>query len=507
MKVILVEDEPSALRYLRSTLELRCAGCEVVATAENGTEGLKRVRQLRPDLVITDIRMAGMDGIQLAERLRKEFPEIYSVIVSGYQDFNYARGALHSGVADYLLKPVRAAELKAVIEKIGARVRQDVYGMRVAILRSALGGVPVDAWKIGKYLPFDRLFTALLRFGGLPSRFGATIGNANVDPGSSAPGSQELIEQDAWACPGRDDRETVFFCAEELTRPASFRRAVASVREKGHGFSTLVFGPGACRLDGCAPQVTVLRHVLDCMIVPGLSQTHQLEGTPPAGRRVPETVLDPSRDSRIDFLLSNASYAGLESELRELAGEWERDRRPIVATEAALRQVLLRVVKTSGNPGGVPPDEIEFLLDSLLSQVSTYEDLGSGAWGIVQQVLGTGGAIRREADVPSLHAAIVRYVEQSCTQPLTLQSVCDKFRVSQTTVSRLFRRFEGASFIEYLTRRRVNMAKRLIGEHPEMPLKDVAAYVGYHDQFYFSRVFKSLTGVPPSEWTDGRHDD
>lgn len=502
MKIVLVEDEPSALRYLRSTLELRCGNCEVVATAENGAEGLKQVRQLRPDLVITDIRMSGMDGIQLAERLKKEFPEIYSVIVSGYQDFNYARSALHSGVVDYLLKPVRAAELKAVIEKIGARIRRDVYERRVAILRNSLSGMPVDAWQIGRYLPFDRLCAALLRFGGLPSRFGTAISDA-----APAQESPEPIEQDVWACPGRDAREIVFFCAEELTRPASFRRAVASVREKGHGFSTLVFGPGACRLDGCAPQVTVLRHVLDCMIVPGLSQTHQLEGTPPAGRRVPETVLDPSRDSRIDFLLSNASYAGLESELRELTGEWERDRRPLVAVEAALRQVLLRVVKTSGNPGGVPPDEIESLLDSLLSRVSSYEDLGSGAWDIVQQVLGTGGAIRRDTDVPSLHAAIVRYVEQSCTQPLTLQSVCDKFRVSQTTVSRLFRRFEGASFIEYLTRRRVDMAKRLIGEHPEMPLKDVAAYVGYHDQFYFSRVFKSLTGVPPSEWTGGRHDD
>jgi two-component system response regulator YesN len=506
MKVILVEDEPSALRYLRSTLELRCAGCEVVATAENGTEGLKRVRQLRPDLVITDIRMAGMDGIQLAERLRREFPEIYSVIVSGYQDFNYARGALHSGVADYLLKPVRAAELKAVIEKIGARVRQDVYGRRAAILRSTLGGMPVDAWQTGKYLPFDRLCAALLRFGGLPSRFGAAA-NADGGPGSPASGSAELIEHDVWACPGRDARETAFFCAEELTRPASFRKAVASAREERHAFSTLVFGPGACRLDACAPQVTVLRHVLDCMIVPGLSQTHQVEGTPPAGRRVPETIMDPSRDSRIDFLVSNASYAGLQEELTGLASEWERDRRPLVSVEAALRQVVSKVVKTSGNAGGVPPDEIEFLLDGVLSRVSSYGDLGRGAWDIVQRVLGTGGALKRDADVPSLHAAIVAHVEQNCAQPLTLQSVCDRFHVSQTTVSRLFRRFERVSFVEYLTRLRVDMAKRLIGEHPEMPLKDVAAYVGYHDQFYFSRVFKTLTGVPPSEWTRGPRDD
>jgi len=492
----------SALRYLRSTLQRQCRGCEVVATAENGTEGLDKVRQLRPDLLITDIRMAGMDGIELTERVKREFPEIYSVIVSGYQDFDYARGALHSGVVDYLLKPVRAVELQAVVEKVGLRVRRQLYEQRVEVLRRVAAGTPVGEEKLRRLLPYDRLWAAVLRFGGLPSRFGAT----GSDEPAAADGA-ELREAGVWAASGRDARETMFFCAEEVTTGSRFQRVIAGARQRGHGFSTLVLGGAAFPLSDCLRHVAELRHALDGLIVPGLSQTLVLDASLPAGQRGPDpargapgAILDPARESRIDFLLCNGGGAGLEQELRDHASEWERHRRPLVAVEAALRQTLHKVVRASGNPAGMPPDEMEFLLDSLLSRASSYAELGSGAWDIVREILGTGHAARRDGDAPSLHSTIVRYVEQNLAEPLTLQSVCDRFRVSQTYVSRLFRRFEGASFIEFLTRRRVVAAQRLIRDHPEMPLKDVAAYVGYRDQFYFSRVFKSVTGVPPSEW-------
>ena len=499
MRVILVEDEPSALRYLRSTIELRCEGCEVVGTAENGSDGLEQVRRLRPDLVITDIRMAGMDGIQLAERVRREFPEVYSVIVSGYQDFAYARRALHSGVVDYLLKPVRAAELKAVIGKVGEQVRRDTWERRAAILRGITAGLPAEEREVQRHLPFKALRAAVMRFGGLPSRFGAAGSEAPV-PGECA----ELAQADVWAVPGRDARELVFFCAEGLTTPAAFIRAVSAVRERGSGFSTLALAPGSSAREECAALVSALRHALDGAIVPGLTQTIHLDPAVPARRAAAPAVLDPSRESRIDFLLSHASsWSQLEPELRSLASEWDRDRRPLVVVEPALRQILARVLKASGNPREMLPEDIEYALDGLLARASSWEELSAGAWDLARRVLGVGSAEASESGAPALHEALLRFVDQNCAQPLTLQSVCDRFRVSQTYVSRLFRRFEGASFVEYLTRRRVDLAKRLIGDHPGMPLKDVAAYAGYHDPFYFSRVFKSLTGVPPSEWRPG----
>jgi two-component system response regulator YesN len=500
MTVILVEDEPSALRYLRSSIQLHCKEWRIVAAAENGAEGMKQARLLRPDLVITDIRMPLMDGIELVGRLKEELPEVSSIIVSGYQDFEYARGALRSGVVEYLLKPVRASELKRALEAIAGKVRRDTYNRRVRILENAVLGLPMEEGMAAKYLPFQKFEGAVLRMGGLLSRFRAAPGGQDEEA-ALVPPWDELLPDNVWAFSGRDTRELVFFHAPELTRTAAFRRCIFAVREKsGSGYSTLMFGAGSCELSQCAKYTAELRHSLDRTIVPGLSRTAQMNDASPHPGQDTKATPDAELESRIDFLLSNASWHGLEAVLGELAAAWEREQRPLVWVEGILRQVLLRVLRKSGNPKEMTAEDVELLLDDLLSGASSFSNLEQGAWEIVQSIAGPGCDVRRQTDVPSFYAAIVRYVEQNYADPLTLRSVCQRFSVSQTYVSRLFRRYEHMSFIDFLTKTRVDTAKRFITENPGMPLKDVAAYVGYKDQFYFSRVFKAVTGIPPSEW-------
>jgi len=108
--VLIAEDEPAAARYLKSLVEAE-AGYRVEALAGNGQEALEQIRLRRPDLILTDIRMPVLDGLGLAARVRTEFPGLPLVIVSGHQEFEYARQALALGVVDYLLKPVDPAEL------------------------------------------------------------------------------------------------------------------------------------------------------------------------------------------------------------------------------------------------------------------------------------------------------------------------------------------------------------------------------------------------------------
>ena len=521
MTVILVEDEPSALRYLRSTLEMRCEGCQVVATAGNGTEALSRVRDLRPDVVITDIRMPGMNGIELAERLKREFPDVYSVIVSGYQDFEYARGALHCGVVDYLLKPVRAAELRTVIAGIQARTCRDLYDRRVEIVQELAQGGSVDSWRLRKYLPYQRAFGALLRAGGLPSRFSPDGPNAR-NPALASPAlREEMVRENVWTIPGRDVRELVFYCAPDLTRPSALQRSIAAARDAlgasfpaagtasptpGALYSTLVVAEDGVELSRVGWQLSALRRFLDSSIVPGISQTLRTDGSEPSalrGGESSELALAKERQSRIDFLLANASYPALEVELRRLSSAWERQRLPLVGVEAGLRQVLSEILRRSGNPNGTLEVDIEIALDEALYRASSYRELAQATWHMAQRILGISDEPPGEDSAPALHLAIRRYVALNYAASLSVASLCEKFRISQTYLNRLFHKHEGAAFVEYVTRLRMDKAKQLICESPDMPLKDVAAYVGYQDPFYFSRVFKSLTGVPPSQWKSG----
>lgn len=111
-KVIVVDDEPAALSHICSIITKKCPDYQVVTTAENGNEALDKVREFLPDLLICDVSMPLMNGIQLAATVKELYPDILSLIVSGYSDFEYAKGALQSGVCDYILKPVVPSELK-----------------------------------------------------------------------------------------------------------------------------------------------------------------------------------------------------------------------------------------------------------------------------------------------------------------------------------------------------------------------------------------------------------
>ena len=123
-KVLIADDEPDVCRLIGHLIEWDLNGLVSAGTAENGSVCLKRIREERPDIVITDIRMPGMDGLELIRQVKEEGFTCRFVIISGYQQFEYARRALRYDVEDYLLKPVGKRELndclKRIVERLGA---------------------------------------------------------------------------------------------------------------------------------------------------------------------------------------------------------------------------------------------------------------------------------------------------------------------------------------------------------------------------------------------------
>lgn len=121
-RVILVDDERMILEGLRRVVPWSELGCEVVGTARNGLEGLELIRQARPDMLFTDIRMPNMDGLRMIAALRSEFPRLQIAVLTAFRDFEYAQTALNLGVCRYLLKPSRMDELNEAIRTMTARL-------------------------------------------------------------------------------------------------------------------------------------------------------------------------------------------------------------------------------------------------------------------------------------------------------------------------------------------------------------------------------------------------
>ncbi len=117
-KVLIVDDEKYVRMGIKSDTDWALIGCEVVAEASNGQMGLEMADEYRPDLVISDIRMPKMDGIEMAGKLLEKYPDMKVIFLTAYSEFEYARAAVRMGVSDYLLKPFKDGELEGSIQRL-----------------------------------------------------------------------------------------------------------------------------------------------------------------------------------------------------------------------------------------------------------------------------------------------------------------------------------------------------------------------------------------------------
>lgn len=122
IKLLLVDDEPTILRGIRESIEWAQYGVEIVGGALNGREALGIMEQCQTDIALVDVVMPHLDGLEFCEQARRRFPSVRLVIVSGHENFSYAQRAIRLGVDDYLLKPVAAEQLVAVVGKLSEEV-------------------------------------------------------------------------------------------------------------------------------------------------------------------------------------------------------------------------------------------------------------------------------------------------------------------------------------------------------------------------------------------------
>ncbi len=122
LKVLVVEDEEMIRKGIVLTVDWQNLGCSVVAEAANGIEALRACQQYDPDLIITDLKMPQMDGIEMLQQLRAQGSRAVVIILPAYNDFTYAQSALRLGAVDYLLKPFHDGELESAIARARKRI-------------------------------------------------------------------------------------------------------------------------------------------------------------------------------------------------------------------------------------------------------------------------------------------------------------------------------------------------------------------------------------------------
>lgn len=484
-KVLVVDDEPVSAQYVKKVIEMKCPDFEVAAVKGNGEEAIKVLEDANIDVLVTDIMMPNMNGLELVTYVSKHMPNIISVIISGYQDFEFAQNAIRVGVSDYLLKPINPSEMQKLFEKLKQRLDWEYYTRRNKMLHyfSADGKPMVDEKILRQVFPDNSYYAAIIRKGGLISRFAGRL-------------KQEIysMKDEQMIIYGRDEREMLYVYPEKLIVldfTAMMNHNFYKLRSD-ETYLTMVVHKNKFEIKELPMVMKELYHTLDKSIVIGKEQKIELGAKE-------QQIKNFKTDKKFEDLMYFVRYKETKqigNAVRETLNMWEKEERPQFYVEEKVRYLFYEMINH-----GILIKYDEHLFDDLFADVITMKELQDSILEFIEQnkvIKSSGkGAVKKE-----VFGQITEYMEHHPSENLSIQNICRQFGVSQTTLSRLFRNYAKMSYNNYLIRMRVEKAKEMMRQNKDIYIKDVAIAMGYSDQFYFSRIFRSITGMSPSEYME-----
>lgn len=524
LKILIVDDEQKVCWLIEQKIQWSELKAECVGVASNGVDALRAVEELRPDIVITDIRMPDMDGLSLVRQGKEVCPECVFVVISGYAQFDYAHTAIRYGVADFLLKPIDAKELNDVLRKIAEKQykktnlhEQYVREQCAAKEREQKARIIVRNLIQGPELSRETRACIPARYPAGAWRCAAI--RVEQDPQNCSAEAetflysrlysviQSLFDQTAFAYLALCDTGYLLLILngpgeEELARIA-WKKIHSAMLEEIRGFGgtqavialsgvTLSVGP----LCASARQARAL--LQERLAEP---EAWLIE---PAGKRRPETA--PPLGKQELVLMENAAAVLDADACREIlgrvfsfaAGTVSKDGAAACSMAELLFDCYLRSISEmafiSEEERKADKDQWELLLRN----VTGFEMLRSVMTQFLTERLAHYRKKKEQMDSrPVLQAK--NWIEAHTESLCTLQEVSAHVCISPTYLSTVFKEETGVNFKDYVIEVKMAKARQLLAGGDEK-VSAVAQMVGYQDVKYFSRLFEKIVGLKPAQY-------
>lgn len=490
-RVIIIDDEPAAINLMQTIVDKRCQNYCVVATAENGLDGLEKVEQYDPDVVICDIKMPKMDGLELVRILKEKYPLIKTIIVSGYQDFEYVKEGLLNGVCDYILKPVVPSVVQKTLETVAGELQKEYWKLKNKLINQMCCTRQCDAKLMSKAFRANAYFAAIIRINGLPRRF---LNSHNLGIYSD--------ENEFVTIYGRDEAETIYLIPTETMDRTEFQKYIENLHQKmteGDDYATLVYDTRSFPVAEILTKIKELFRCLDAVSTVGISQQINLQKSEP----LQNVSVSPSEIrqvlKKLEVFLQHQDYEQFQRELECIFARWGKEKKTQIWMENASRQIWGMVSRHCTTE--VHLSELEYMLEDAFCESTTAEALGESLTEIIISPLRKNTS-RQKIDSQGSFDSIVSYLEKHLDGEVSLQDTCKRFGISQTYLEKMFRKYAGKSYNQYVTGLRMEKAMQIMKENKTYFVKEIASMVGIEDQFYFSRVFRTYTGMCPTDYME-----
>ncbi|QJC51314.1 response regulator [Paenibacillus albicereus] len=531
-RVLLADDEADVREGLLTEIRWEECGFEIAATAENGLEALELAERLLPDVVLTDIRMPFVDGLELVRRLQTALPLAKTVILTGYDEFDYARQAVSLSVDEYLLKPFTAASLTELLRGLKQRMdheraeREDARELREHYHRSLpqLRGqflssllyrrypeasIRRKASQYGLSLEGEGCSVSVVRIGE-PEEGAPLVGSLQQSPDEELKLFAVLnVAEEIWSEASRGiaflHQDSIvlmdFGVAEEgwkEKRQQTLEQLARSVEFYLRLPVTIGTGLPKRSLSELQEAYEEALLALDYRLVPGMDRLVFLQ----------DVESRPSEPLRFDELCEQAlarclkvgTPEELEALLADILGEI-RESHAYSGIQMYLMEVLTAICRTAQSAGV----ELEELLGAgaqPYAELSRLTGLGEARrWlgelgaAVMQRIAGT-----RQHAYKDLVEEAIRFTRAHAHEPeLSIAMVCSHLHISAGYFCGLFKREVKLTFLQYVLQLRMELAQELL-RSTELKAFEIAERIGFSEPNYFSFCFKKHTGTTPKEY-------
>ncbi len=497
-RILLVDDEYLELQLLRDNIDWADYGFEICATALNGAQALSVISEQRPDVVITDIKMPVMDGIELSVRLYAEYPDTSIVFLTGYDQHDYLKNAITVDAVDFLLKPIDLAEVPALLERvrlhcderraISAASRSNLH----EYILSAASGTPFNVrsdYRPALRLPdgskSDCCYFTLLQIGEL-----AYLRETQGEEMS------ESLRNSIKKCCALPGAVLLTPKPEELLllSPQRFDAlALAALTLEERRWVNTVSTDTPSALTDAAETICALRRAAhELLLHQGSGWSHRLS------RQMPEETLC-SRPEPEDLIaaINQLSSTAVLQWLHAYYHCVPADTRAYHQLSAELIDMLLQrlpELSSSRETGRTVKTALLLRIFHIVSPVTMYEEMA----GFLQQMIS-----RITEDTAGQQFLSVKkvtaYIDQNLSQPLSIDEIAAEFGLSANYFSTLFKRQFGCTVLEHLTQRRLEQAAQLL-DNSNLKITQISAKLGYQNPSYFCALFAKKYGMTPSQY-------
>lgn len=519
-RVIIADDEPKVSQLIKALIDWTLLGLDLVAIANDGIEALKYIEQYHPDIVITDIRMPGYDGLELIRKANLINPRIDFVIISGYQHFDYAHNAIKYGVKDYLLKPLNKDEINQTLSKMIERYQERDLD-RVSIEKHHFDEIKKGHDNFYEHLLLKPLRREIaiedinqeFRTHFVKGCFQSIVLKIDVDAGLKQAeildmllskvqqivqvrlraNCEELIQV-------KDGDRLILFINTQNESKKELRKALHRILEESHLlrdlFNDLVVTAGmgitVYSLEEAHRSFNSARDVIFERIDRGCGNILEYEALE---NRELQDILTPEKRRRLVDMIEILDIEGvifwLNQTQKALKGE---SGKTVYKVIKEIAEIVIYELKHHLNLQLEVIEKQALNLEMQTSRKTLFDHLEKCVTIWLTQVV---AQKQSESNKPIRDAQ--KYILDHYASNLNLENISQMIGFSASYFSTLFKKETGYNFLEYVTLIRIKMAKEQLSESSKSVI-EIANDVGYHDIKHFTKQFKKITGLNPSQY-------